>query len=295
MGTTFIEEYLQTLFEYNQIPKLQIERAISSLLSIYIEELVKQHLKNTSSPAYNLELITPEFPLKKQNNQSTNVDWLLIDKKNLVLYFIELKTASSSYNLEQLGTYQLVKKFIQKFGAGFLYDDLRIIRNNPIEKSKYDFVLNKCEPFREFLKKINEVEIIYIVPTEIRNKIDEVQALSFSELPPTLDHVFSNEWKLLRDFFMSIDQTGKNRVTTSLNPGSKADLTKKLEMISEKCKKEPQLIWFGILGAGSHPNFQIQFTDGSIKPFYSSGKEYTKAPKFKSNNLRGPYDLEYLK
>ena len=98
MGTTFIEEYLHTLFVYNQVPKLQIERAISPLLSIYIEELVKQHLKNTSSPAYNLELIAPEFPLKKKNNQSTNIDWLLIDKNNLVLYLIELKTAGSSYN-----------------------------------------------------------------------------------------------------------------------------------------------------------------------------------------------------
>ena len=175
-----------------------------------------------------------------------------------------------------------------------MYDDLQEIRNNSTEKSKYDFVLNKCEPFLEFLKKIKEAEIIYIVPTEIKNKLDEVQALSFSELPPTLDHVFSNEWKLLRDFFISIDRSGKETVTKSLNPGSNADLIKKLEMISEKYKKEPQLIWFGTSGEGSHPNFQIQFTDGSIKPFYASGKEYTKAPKFKLNNLRGPYDLEYL-
>ena len=269
MGTTFFEEYLHTLFEYNQVPKLQIERAISPLLSIYIEELVKQHLKKTSSPAHKLELVAPEFPLKKKNNQSTNVDWLLIDKKNLVLYLIELKTAGSSYNSEQLDTYKLVQKFIQKFGAGFLYDDLQKIRNKSIEKSKYDFVLNKCEPFREYFKKIKEAEIIYIVPTSIKYKLDEVKALSFSELPTTLDHVFSNEWKLLRDFFISIDRTGKVTDTKSLNPGSNADLIKKLEMISEKYKKEPQLIWFGTTGDGSHPNFQIQFTDGSIKPFYS--------------------------
>ena len=292
MGTTFFEEYLHTLIEYNQIPKLQIERAIAPLLSIFIEEIIKQHHKKTSSLTQNIELIAPEFPLKKDNNQSTNIDWLLIDKTNLVLYFIELKTAGSSFNAEQLCTYKLVHKFIQKFGAGFLYDDLRKIRNKSIEKSKYDFVINKCEPFRECFKKLKEVEVIYIVPTEIKNKLTEVQVLPFCELPEYLDHEYSTEWKLLRDFLMTIDRRDKITDTKPLNPEANNDLIKKLVLISEKYNKEPELIWFGILGEGSHPNFQIQFTDGSVIPFYSSGKEYTKATKFKSSNLKGPYEIK---
>ena len=66
-----IEEYLSKLEEYNKIPKIQIERAISPFLSIFIEELIREFLKNDISLSGDVEMILPEFPLKKENDQST--------------------------------------------------------------------------------------------------------------------------------------------------------------------------------------------------------------------------------
>ncbi len=45
MDNNFFREYLSNLTEYNRIPKLQIERAISPLLSIFITDLIKNFLK----------------------------------------------------------------------------------------------------------------------------------------------------------------------------------------------------------------------------------------------------------
>ena len=93
MQTEFLKIYLNKLLELYSYPKVQIERAISPLLSIFIIDILNHFLKT------NIKFYLPEFPLKKENNQSTNIDWLLIDEENKKLYFIEFKTTSDSFDI----------------------------------------------------------------------------------------------------------------------------------------------------------------------------------------------------
>lgn len=296
MENSFLSDYFSKLEEYNSIPKLQIERAISPLLSVFIEELIKEFLKNKPELSGEIELILPEFPLKKENNQSTNIDWLLVNKEKQILFFIELKTANTSFNLEQFDNYRLIQKYIQRFGAKFLYDEIKLIRNNSNEKNKYDFVLQRLSTFTESFKNIKRSEIIYIVPTAIKHQIRDVAVLSFSELPEYLNHTYQNEWQQLRKFFLSIDKLSPvvNKIKIEIPSNSDLEIKLKLELITRKFNKTPELIWFGKTGDGSNPNFQIKFTDGSIQPFYHSGKEYTRRALFDANKLRGPYEIKKI-
>ena len=296
MENLFLSEYFARLVNYNKIPKLQIERAISPFLSIFIEDLVTDFLKKNPKLSGKAEMILPEFPLKKENNQSTNIDWLLINREKGVLLFVELKTADSSYKKEQLDSYKTIQNNIRDNTAGFLYEDVIQIRNNSNEPNKYNYVLDKLEPFIKTLKTIRDVVVIYIVPSKTKRQLSQAEVLTFSEFPQDLPTKYSYEWTHVRNFLISIDNqiddiSGSRAI-------SKEDflrtLKPKLKLIQKKFNKIPQLIWLGNTGEGSNPNFQIQFSDGSIKPFYSSGKEYTLKKRFDPNKIRGPFNVDDL-
>ena len=295
MENLFLNEYFSELKEYNSIPKLQIERAVSPILSIFIEVLITDFLKDNPELSGNIELILPEFPFKKlEGNQSTNIDWLMINKQKGYLFFIELKTAASSFKQEQLQEYKTIKNFIKKFTAKFLFEEVAIIRDKSNEQKKYDFILKKLAAYEKYFHQITNSEIIYIAPTSVKQKIKDVPVIAFSDFPADLNHTFSKEWQQLRSFFQSIDKISYNPI--SINTGdlsnSDSELENKLKIIHRKSNKTPEFIWFGTTGEGTAPNFQIKFTDGSIQPFYSSGKEYSRAREFHSKNLKGPYIIK---
>lgn len=304
MENLFLSEYFVRLVNYNKIPKLQIERAISPFLSIFIEDLMTDFLKDNPKLKGKIEMILPEFPLKKENNQtikkennhSTNIDWLLINREKGVLLFVELKTAASSYKREQLDIYKKIQNNIRDNTAKFLYEDIVQIRENSNEPNKYNYVLNELEPFIKTLKTIRDVAVIYIVPSKTKRQLSQAEVLTFSELPQDLPTKYPFEWTQVRNFLISIDNqiddiSGSRAI-------SKEDflrtLKPKLKLIQKKFNKIPQLIWLGNTGEGSNPNFQIQFSDGSIKPFYSSGKEYTLKKRFDPNKIRGPFNVDDL-
>ncbi|MFZ1517690.1 MAG: hypothetical protein WAU11_02890 [Ignavibacteriaceae bacterium] len=296
MENLFLSEYFTRLVNYNRIPKLQIERAISPFLSIFIEDLITNFLKNNHKLSGKVEMILPEFPLKKDNNQSTNIDWLLINREKGVLLFVELKTAASSYKPEQLDIYQVIQKNISDKTAGFLYEDIIQIRDNSNEPNKYNYVLDELKPFTEYLNTIRDVVVIYIVPTKTKKQLSKAEVLTFSEFPKDLPTKYPYEWIQVREFLISIDNqidsTSRSRLVNEEDFMN--SLKPKLEKIQKKFNKIPQLIWLGRTGEGSNPNFQIQFTDGSIKPFYSSGKEYTLKDRFDPNKIRGPFNVDDL-
>lgn len=297
MENLFLSEYFIRLFNYNKIPKLQIERAISPFLSIFIEDLMTDFLKDKPKLKGKIELILPEFPLKKENNQSTNIDWLLINREKGVLLFVELKTAASSYKKEQLDAYKKIQNNIRDNTAGFLYEDIIQIRNNSNEPNKYKYVLDELKPFIKTLKTIRDVVVIYIVPTKTKEQLSQAEVLTFSEFPEYLPTKYPYEWIQIREFLISIDN--QIDITSQSRTVDEKDFMKslkpKLKIIQKKFNKVPALIWFGNTGKGSNPNFQIQFTDGSIKPFYSSGKEYTLKDRFDPNKIRGPFNVDDLR
>jgi len=296
MENLFLSEYFARLVNYNKIPKLQIERAISPFLSIFIEDLLTDFLKGNPKLSGKVEMILPEFSLKKENNQPINIDWLLINREKGVLLFTELKTAASSYNPEQFNTYKKIQDNIRDNSAGFLYEDIIPIRDNSSEPNKYNYVLDELEPFRKTLRFIRDSVIIYIVPSKTKRQISQAEVLTFSELPEDLPTKYPYEWAQVRNFLICIDDQINNisRSRTINKEDFLKTLKPKLELIQRKFNKIPQLIWFGNTGQGSNPNFQIQFSDGSIKPFYSSGKEYTLKERFDPNKIKGPYNIDDL-
>lgn len=296
MENLFLSEYFSQLKEYNSIPKLQIERAISPLLGIFIQELVSFLLKDNANLSGEMEMILPEFPLKKENNQSTNIDWLVLNKTKNILLFIELKTAGSSFNSSQLQIYTEIQKLIKRFTAKFLIDELETIRNHSVEKKKYDFILGKINKYRNIFSEIKDTEIVYIVPSSVKGKVKDNPVFSFQDFPEILDHKFVNEWKLLREFFTYIDDQPDTNIEYHIDKTDRfnSDLLNKLTLIKKTYNKTPQHIWFGNTGDGRNPNFQIQFTDGTVKPFYNSGKEYIRAERFDNSKLDGPYEIKSL-
>ena len=67
---------MKHILEGTKIPKVQVERAINPILSLFLESILEKYL---SRPSNSIKLISPEFPLKKEiNNQSTNVDFFYL-------------------------------------------------------------------------------------------------------------------------------------------------------------------------------------------------------------------------
>jgi len=104
----FIKKLVKSIVDNKDMPKVQVEREISPILEIFIENLMSDLAKNKlfiERGSY--KLVAPEFPLDngkkekgKNNQRSTNIDFLLLNKNTKTLYFVELKTDSKSFKLE---------------------------------------------------------------------------------------------------------------------------------------------------------------------------------------------------
>lgn len=200
----FLDEYLKKLEELFSYPKVQIERAISPLLSIFITDIINHFLKT------NIKFYLPEFPLKKiKNNQSTNIDWLLVDEENTKLFFIEFKTTSDSFNIKQLEEYL---EFIQRINEGsalFLYEELKQIQHKSKKKQKYSSILNKFDNENNQFSNLKNADLIYFAPVKIKAKLHkypDIKIITFSDLPENLATAYPIEWKKIRKFLITIEK-----------------------------------------------------------------------------------------
>ena len=105
----FIEQLMAHITRLTMIPKVQVERAIGPILGLFIAELL------STKWSKRVEMICEEFPLRKVNGiltyQSTNIDWLLYNRSDDQLVFLELKTAYTSFDPVQKDIYlEVVKK-----------------------------------------------------------------------------------------------------------------------------------------------------------------------------------------
>jgi hypothetical protein len=112
MSNFFLENLMKEIVDEGMlIPKFQVERCISPILSLFLENILE-----TKFPENQYELIMPEFPIRKgmlngeNDNQSTNIDYLLFNKTENKFTFLELKTDSKSYKYEQLKIYFQLQK-----------------------------------------------------------------------------------------------------------------------------------------------------------------------------------------
>ena len=83
-----IEKIFKLLSKWYKYPKYQLERRLDIFFSIYLPEILKER-----GIYIDIDDIFPEFPLKKENNQSTNADYAIFENKDdeVTLYLVELK------------------------------------------------------------------------------------------------------------------------------------------------------------------------------------------------------------
>ena len=212
-----IEDIFKLLTKWYRYPKYQLERRLDIFFSIYLTEILK-----AKDIYIELDDIFPEYPLKKENNQSTNADYAIFENKEseIKLYLIELKTDMNSIFEPQIEYYkefkkkklnEVLEKVIQiqeskNCKQWYKYDKLL----EDIE-SKYHFVTCSYKPERKRKKWIiNEnkllvtgnVEIVYIVPNSSQDKLlkneNGFKVIHFDEIIKIIENKYKD--KLSKEF-----------------------------------------------------------------------------------------------
>lgn len=294
----FTADLANRIVEYSQIPKIQVERLVGPILTIFLEDIINQLLG-----AKDIRLIAPEWPLKKENNQSTNIDWLMIQPSRKRLIAIELKTDAGSDDKEQADTYLQLKKRVRDHGAGYLWVDWDRIQQASSLSWKYEHMTKTVSSHRAAFSDIREIEIVYIAPSSMASRLSTagITAYGLKDLPHTIDSPRNGAWQMLRPAFTELDSNRQNapRSASSENtaPIEYDELIPDIQAHLDRdgYTSTPVRIWFGRTGDGSRPNYQIQFSDGTIVPFFNSGKRYERADQFKADNLSEPFEWAHFR
>ena len=212
MENKFLTKLLKEFEQLNKVPKFQLERAISPFLGIFIIEIINKIFKT------NVAVSIPEFPYRplkhKDNNQSINIDWLLIDKQNKILYLIELKTDKFSFRKDQSLVYaELKKRVVDEKSFAFLTQDLNKIIPKSRRQAKYKTLTEIFDKNKISLSEYKNLSIIYLAPELPKNyEIDSNdKLLLFSKLPVKIKTHYKQEWHQLRKFLKNLSaQYGKN-------------------------------------------------------------------------------------
>jgi len=289
----FIDKLMKHILNGVNIPKVQVERAITPILSLFIESILSKYFECNIEYSGEYKLISPEFPLKKEdNNQSSNVDYLLVNNSKKVLVFFELKTDIGSLDKNQMNSYIDYKMKISNFSCKILRDDLIKIQRSS-SGSKYNYIVSNFDSIIEKFD-IHKMCIVYLAPspivTQIRNTIGIDFVLAFKDLPEILNHNFSKYWIVIRENLLILDNHFKKKDLLDIDDDPKITIVSNIKDYISRLKNNIKPISFqiGIIGEGKKPNYQVKFTDNSIVTFRYSGKPHT-IPIFKKENLSNEY------
>lgn len=310
---SFIQQLMETIIEAHKIPKVQVERIISPILSLFIADLITKQFENHESLSGIYELVTIEFPLKKEESaQSVNVDFLLVNSTRKLLIFLELKTESYLRNGIQLKNYLRLRDKIGKQGAQFLFDDIELIRSRSARNSKYTYLLTKISEYIDFFKDARALKIIYLVPTKLKeNKLlKEVDSvIPLTELASTIGIDAKTPLALVLNSLQSLDreitlsrvrpkkvprnprsnyELRKNDILKQLSAAERAKISHNINdfcLNGDSTKPLPDFVRIGLKGEGFKPNYQIEFTKEGVIPFHNSGAIYKRSSSFAEENL----------
>ena len=201
----FIEALMRHILDHAKTPKVQVERVIGPILGMFIAEVLSASLDDC------LELISPEFPLRKtlSTYQSTNIDWLLYSTKHDQLVFLELKTTDTTFDREQAEIYFAVIRKIKEVGSSFLVSDVKKIGSVSEERGKYEEVLSRIARNERYAKCRN-ARLVYLAPKMMGDATreilkNEVEWLSFQDLPGQISSRFAREWGVIRKHLVELD------------------------------------------------------------------------------------------
>lgn len=147
MTTTDIDQLFGLLDERRHLPKYNLELRASPFFELFLPDVLRECGMPIKTP------IIPEFPLKKENNQSRNVDFFALSENGEQAFLIELKTDMDSINDKQ-ATYlkKATKKKLNK-----LVNDVKQIAGNSPYYRKYVYLLRLLSEL-QLIGSVNDVE-----------------------------------------------------------------------------------------------------------------------------------------
>jgi len=213
MDKLFIEILMDYIMEAMMIPKSQIERAVGPILSMFLDVVLTETFRENQNLSGSLVMVSPEFPLKKKDNwQSTNIDWLMYNTMRKQLLFVELKTSDTSINDNQNSIYHIKQEAILSQGGAFLIEDLEQMRDRSSEFGKYQYILEtKVLPLKDEISNCHDAKIIYLVPKSAEHKVrghaDSI--LTFAMLSKSIPGKFAEEWGIILNHLCALDASSQ--------------------------------------------------------------------------------------
>jgi hypothetical protein len=216
----FIETFMETVINHRDMPKVQVEREISPILEIFIESAMNKLSEAGKVERGKYHLIASEFPISngEANLRSANIDFLMFNENTKSLVFVELKTDSHSFEMEQFQDY---RNIAEANDPKELYEFL-----GKLEHKKYinykRLVDKKLEALNiQQFNGVQRIDIIYIAPEKMRETnnhwnddrhcaiiyLNEKRFLNFNDLFETrnIAHVFAEEWELITRYLKKLD------------------------------------------------------------------------------------------
>lgn len=68
MSELFVKTLMENVIEATMIPKVQVERVVGPLVSMFLKDVLTKSLKSDANLSGSIKMICPEFPLKKNRN-----------------------------------------------------------------------------------------------------------------------------------------------------------------------------------------------------------------------------------
>lgn len=153
----YLVEALTNLVANKRLPKYEFERCVDPFLGVFLPEIVQKLLPERGQ----LSLASQEFPLKKlENNQSTNVDYVLhsFAATDRPWVFLELKTDNGSMKSSQARIYA---ERLPGTSMKRLLADVELIKAVSKKGPKYAALL---KPFDRYKPWTGGVRVVYLTP-----------------------------------------------------------------------------------------------------------------------------------
>ncbi len=283
----FTSSLMDMILEGMKIPKVQVERAVAPIIAMFVGDVLKSFLAASESDRY--VLVSQEFPLKKDNNQSTNIDFLLVNDHRHQLIFVELKTDLSSFDSKQAKIYEEIKGRVAKESAAFLWEDLSEISNHSTKKFKYEYLKANFQDHIPDPGKITDALIVYMVPEALKEKVRRSSAaidhvISFRELSRDIHSDHACEWAIVREKLTVLDDGQAGTIVEG--EAFFANILENVERFAQSRSIAPVEINLGKSGNQIRPNYQVRFSDGLEQAFRNNGAVFQEPGfRFKPDNL----------
>ncbi len=174
-----IEKLFNNLDTWIEFPKYQAERRLDVFFGLYLEDILKE-CRSTLFGKEDKLVLVPEFPLQKnkENNECTNIDYLVFNVTRQSVHAIELKTDTHSVDDKQIEYYRKFKKEVE---LKDLYDFAKKKRSGRSGK-KYK-VLAKYITDKHLTDCLSKGNVIYILPSDLSTiKNEGFDSITFSDI-----------------------------------------------------------------------------------------------------------------